>query len=232
MPLIGGSRVALALEDVAKMAAAVRADDLCPRHAVATVVSSRDSAGDAVEVCRPAAAGLEFVACLVQRRITTGASVDALLWEVLVVLARIGGFGSLLTKDTELLCFMLAVWLQAGRLLPMLRLPFDRTARHSSSVRWSGNDMALEVLLEEKSELRNGMVGIDFGDALTGEERSGRRWSVRFKAANAVDLEELGRLRMSLVNLIGSLGVTHQLARVLYLARDHRGRSSLNSARD
>lgn len=45
---------------------------------------TNNRAGDAVKVSRPAAARLELVGSLVERRLTTCASVDTFVWVVLV----------------------------------------------------------------------------------------------------------------------------------------------------
>lgn len=103
MPLIGGRIVALALEDVTQMAAAVGADDLGARHAERAIFVADDGAGDAVKVGRPAAAGAELVSCLVERRVASGARVHARVRAVLVVLSGAGPFGSLFAEDAELL---------------------------------------------------------------------------------------------------------------------------------
>ena len=63
---------------------------------------SRDRAWYRVEICRPAAAGFEFMGRRVERGVAAGASIDTAAGHVLVVRTGIGGFGTLLTKDTEL----------------------------------------------------------------------------------------------------------------------------------
>lgn len=105
MPLIGRCVVALALEDVAQVAAAVGTENLNPAHPVVLLVP-RHGAGNAVKVSRPSAAGLELVRGLVQRRSATSAGVDASVWLMLVIFACAGGFCSLFPKDPELLCQM------------------------------------------------------------------------------------------------------------------------------
>ncbi len=104
MALVGRRGVALALEDVAEMAAAVGADDLGAGHAKGAVLVAGDGAGDAVKVGRPAAAGLELVVGRVERRLTAGAGVDARLGEVLVGRSRVGRLRALFPQDLELLC--------------------------------------------------------------------------------------------------------------------------------
>lgn len=102
--LVGRGGMALALEDVAEVAAAVAADNLGAGHAERAVLVARHGAGDAVVVGRPAAAGLELVVGLVEGRVAAGAGVDARLRAVFVVLARAGTLGTLFAQDAELLC--------------------------------------------------------------------------------------------------------------------------------
>ena len=64
---------------------------------------SRDRAWDRVEIRRPAAAGFEFMGRSIEGGIAAGASIDTTAGHVLVIRAGIGGFGTLLTEDTELL---------------------------------------------------------------------------------------------------------------------------------
>ena len=65
MALISGRWVPLALEDMAQMATAVGAHDLGALHAERAVRVPRHRTGQAVEVRRPSAPGLEFVVCFV-----------------------------------------------------------------------------------------------------------------------------------------------------------------------
>lgn len=102
MPFISRGIVALSLEHMAQMAPTITTDDFRPRHPEAPVGMAGHSPWDGVEVRRPAAAGLELVACLVQRRITGGAGVDAGAGHVLVEFARVRGFGALFAEDAEL----------------------------------------------------------------------------------------------------------------------------------
>lgn len=104
MPLVRGRLKPLAREDVAQVAATIGAHDFRPRHAEGAVLDALHGARDAVEVGRPAAAGLKLCVGRVQRRVAGGAGVDALARVVLVVDARAGGFGALLAEDAELLC--------------------------------------------------------------------------------------------------------------------------------
>ena len=64
---------------------------------------SRDCAWYRVEIRRPAAAGFEFVGRRIERGIAAGASIDTSAGHVLVIGASVGGFGTLLTEDAELL---------------------------------------------------------------------------------------------------------------------------------
>lgn len=103
MPLIRRGRVPFPLEHMAQMAAALGANDLRPGHAEGAIRMPRHGAGDAVEVGGPAAAALELVAGLVQRRVAGQAVVRARGRHVLVVLAREGRLRALLADHPELL---------------------------------------------------------------------------------------------------------------------------------
>lgn len=87
---------------MAEVPPAVAAHDLGPGHAERAVLVPRHGARDAVEIGRPAAARVELVRGLVQRRMTAGAGVDARRGVVLVELAGAGGFGALFAEDAEL----------------------------------------------------------------------------------------------------------------------------------
>lgn len=87
MPLVGRGRVALALEDMTEMAAAIRTDNLGSLHAEAAIGVSGHGTRQAVKIRRPPTAGLELVVGLVQRGSTPGACVHALGRLVLVVRA-------------------------------------------------------------------------------------------------------------------------------------------------
>ena len=63
---------------------------------------SRDGAWNRVEIGGPAAAGFELVGCRIERGIAAGASIDTAARHVLVIRTGIGGFGTLLTENTEL----------------------------------------------------------------------------------------------------------------------------------
>jgi hypothetical protein len=101
--LVSGCVEALALEDVAQVAATVRAHNLRPRHAKGAVLVACDGTWDAVKVGGPSAAGAELVVRLVERSLAAGTGVDTLGGIVLVVGTRTGSLGSLLAKNTELL---------------------------------------------------------------------------------------------------------------------------------
>lgn len=104
MPLIRRIGVALALEHMPQMAAAIAAHDLRPLHPKRPVRVAGDGAGDGVEEGGPAAAGLEFLVGAVEGRLAGGAGVEALGGVVLVEFAGEGGFGAFLADDPELLC--------------------------------------------------------------------------------------------------------------------------------
>lgn len=104
VPLVGGGRVAFALEYVPEVAAAVGADDLDAGHAQRSVLVPGHGAGDAVEVGGPPAARRELVARLVQWGVAAGAGVDSRLGRVLVELAGARSLCALFTQDAELLC--------------------------------------------------------------------------------------------------------------------------------
>lgn len=119
-------------------------------------------ARDRVEVGRPAAAGFELVRCLVERSGAGGARVDPVRRHVLVVGARVGGFGALFAKNTELL-WLKDSWLASRARRSWYRgslLPLFSTARHSFSLFSMGYAMfpALELLNRDP---RRGNVGID-----------------------------------------------------------------------
>lgn len=121
------------------------------------------STGNAVKVCRPATSGLELVRGLVQRCFTTGAGVHALSGQVLVVLAGSGSLGAFLAEDAELLWgyfqhFAVPLGGSSAGHSPLLN-----TARHSSLLLWSLNDILLEseAAFELNRLPKNGMEGID-----------------------------------------------------------------------
>ena len=67
MPLIGRGRVTLALEYMSQVSSAVGAYNLDTLHAERAVDVPRHSAWDRVEESGPAAPGLEFLVCGVER---------------------------------------------------------------------------------------------------------------------------------------------------------------------
>lgn len=70
MPLIRRRRVSLSFEYMPQMSTTFRANNLCPLHTEGAVRMPSHSAWDRIEVCRPAAAGLELVGCAVERCFT------------------------------------------------------------------------------------------------------------------------------------------------------------------
>lgn len=87
MTLISGRVKALALKHMPQMTTAVGTYNLSSCHAKGAVLMTDNSAGDAVKVGWPAAARLELVSSLVERRITSCASVDAFVRIVLIELS-------------------------------------------------------------------------------------------------------------------------------------------------
>lgn len=77
--LIGRRSVAFALEDMAQMTPAIRADDLDPLHAKSAVYMSRDSSRDRVEKRGPPASRLELLSRFVERSFAACTGVDAFL---------------------------------------------------------------------------------------------------------------------------------------------------------
>lgn len=102
MPLICRGVVSLALEHVSKMSTTVAANNFCPGHSERAVGASRHGAWDVVEVCRPSTARLEFVVCLVERRIAGGAGIDTLFRHMLVIFSSEWSFSALFAEDAEL----------------------------------------------------------------------------------------------------------------------------------
>lgn len=106
MTLIRRRRESLSLENMAQVTTAVGADDFRPDRTKAPVLVSSHRARHAVEIGWPAAARVEFVSGLVERRIARSAGVDALLGVVLVKLSSAGGFSALFSENSELCCGM------------------------------------------------------------------------------------------------------------------------------
>jgi hypothetical protein len=105
VPLVGGRRVALALEHMSQVASAVGAHDLRPLHSKSAVGVSGHSAGNGIEESGPATARLELMLCGVNRCVAAGAAIGAGARGVLVVLARERRFGAFVTENAELLCW-------------------------------------------------------------------------------------------------------------------------------
>lgn len=104
MPLIRRRRIPLALKNMSQMAPTITANNLRPRHPKPAVHMPRHRARDAVEIRRPAAAGLELVRGLVEGCVAGRARVHARGRGVLVVDAGEGRFGAFLAEDAELFC--------------------------------------------------------------------------------------------------------------------------------
>jgi hypothetical protein len=136
MPLIGGRVIPLALKHMPQMAPAIRAHDLRALHAEGAIGMACYRSGDIIKVCWPTAAGLELVVRGVQRGVAAGAGVDTSLWCVLVKFASVRGFGPLLSEDSELVCSRVRTDRMSGGYLEYK--PLESTARHSSSVFWTG----------------------------------------------------------------------------------------------
>lgn len=168
MALIRRVGEALALEDVAEVAAAVGTGDLDSFHEHAGVLEAFDGAGDAVEVGGPAAAAAELVRCLVQGGVTPGACVHTLRRVVLVKLAGPGRLGALLAEDAELLWCECEMRIVQGRICSTCLefLPLFNTARHSSSDFWTGYDILLESLALELKKPPIRGIGIDLREVV------------------------------------------------------------------
>ena len=69
MSLVRRRGIAFAFEDMPQMPATLAAHNFGPGHAKRAISVPGHSAGDAIEIRRPAAAGLELVGGLVERRI-------------------------------------------------------------------------------------------------------------------------------------------------------------------
>jgi hypothetical protein len=104
MPLIRRSGITLTLENMTQMATTIRAYDLRPLHTEVAIGMSFYGAWNAVKVGRPSTARLELLGGFVERGVAGSASVDTGLGHMLIISASEGGFGALLTEDTELFC--------------------------------------------------------------------------------------------------------------------------------
>jgi hypothetical protein len=105
MSLIRRRIIPLPFKDMAQMPTAVAAHDLRALHTERLVRMSRHRAGDAVKVRGPAAAALELVVGLVERRAAGCARVHAGVRVVLVELVGEGRFGAFFAEDAELFCW-------------------------------------------------------------------------------------------------------------------------------
>lgn len=104
MALIRRRRESLSLENMTQVAAAVGADNFGSDGAEASVLVPGNRARDAIKICRPAAARLELVCCLVERCVACRASVGALLGVMLIKFSSARGFSSLFSENPELRC--------------------------------------------------------------------------------------------------------------------------------
>lgn len=93
----------LPLKNMPQMPSTVITHNLRPHHAKARIRALAHRARHRVPESRPPAPGVEFVVCFVERGFAAAAGVDARGGVVLVVGAGAGGFGALLTEDSELL---------------------------------------------------------------------------------------------------------------------------------
>lgn len=89
---------------MAKMTAAVAADNLSSLHAKCVVHMSLHSSGDGVEVGWPATAGLELVVGRVERGVAASAGIYALGRVMGIIFSRARPLSALLTEYSELLC--------------------------------------------------------------------------------------------------------------------------------
>lgn len=110
MPLILWIPESLALENMSQMASTVIAHNLGSHHAQARVGFLAYSSWHGVPEGRPSAARVELVVCFVERRVATGAAVDAGGRVVLIVFAGAGHLGALLPEDAELFCSQLSAY--------------------------------------------------------------------------------------------------------------------------
>ena len=104
MPLIGRRSIALALEDVAQVSAAICAYDFCSLHAKRAVCMPGHRTGNIVEISRPSAARFELVVGFVERCVAAGACIDTGLGRMLVIFASEGCLGTLFAENAELFC--------------------------------------------------------------------------------------------------------------------------------
>ena len=102
MPLIRRRRIPLPLEHMPQMSSTPRTHNLRPFHPKSAIHIPLHGAGDAVEIRRPAAPGLELLVGGVERGVAGGAVVGACGRHVFVVGAGEGGFGAFFAEDAEL----------------------------------------------------------------------------------------------------------------------------------
>ncbi len=91
-------RHALAVKYVSEVTAAVGAGDLYPAHAERTIDVADNGARDFVIKRRPAAAAVELVGRIVQRRITTAAHENSIAFKVVVFTGK-GPFGAFMRNN-------------------------------------------------------------------------------------------------------------------------------------
>ena len=103
MPFVLGIAESLALKNVSEVTSAVVANDLSPHHTQTRVWLLSNSTGYGVPESGPPAARVEHVVCFVKRCVTATAGIDTRVGVVLVVFARTGWLGTLLSQNTELL---------------------------------------------------------------------------------------------------------------------------------
>lgn len=113
------------------MASTVGAHDLGSFHPERVIDVSGYSTWDIVEIGRPTTTRLELLVGLIQGGITCGTSVYTFFRHVFVIFASKWGLSTLLAKDSEL--FYNAVLGPVCAAIWLFDLPFERTARHSSS---------------------------------------------------------------------------------------------------
>ena len=104
MPLIILAPEALPFEHMPQVTPAVRAHNLRPHHAQCAVFEALHGSRDGLVVGGPPTARVEFLARSVEWRGAAGASVDARVRVVLVVLAGARALCGALAEDAELLC--------------------------------------------------------------------------------------------------------------------------------
>lgn len=133
MPLIGGSRIPFALENMSQMTAAIRAHNLCPCHPKCIISMPSNGAWNSVKICRPSATRFELMVGLVEGRFAAGAGVDTRFRHVLVVFPAKGSLSTLFSQNSELLYFRRCVNNRLlGGLTGLVYEPLLSAACHSS----------------------------------------------------------------------------------------------------